>query len=64
MTSVMIFDKERVTVDSGITIEKAVSASGRFSDTYIYVINGTPVPMTTVIENDVEIKAIRIASGG
>ena len=64
MAAVIIFGKERVTVSSCVTIEMSVSASGKFPDTYLYIIDGKPVPMTTIIEDGAEIEAIRIASGG
>jgi len=61
---VIVFGKERISVDSGVTIEKAISSLGKFPDTFLYIFSGNPVPMTTVIEDGAEIEAVRIASGG
>jgi hypothetical protein len=58
------FGKETIEVIIGDTIEKTVSGSGRLPDTFLYILNGKPVPMTTVIKDGDIIKALRIASGG
>ena len=64
MAAVIAFGKDRMNVDSGITIEKAISSLGKYPDTFLYIFRGSPVPMTIVIEDGAEIEAIRIASGG
>ena len=56
--------KEMIDVIIGDTIEKNISSSGRLPDTFLYILNGKPVPMTTVVKDGDEIKAVRIASGG
>jgi len=56
--------KERIEAFIGDTIEKNISSSGRLPDTFLYILNGKPVPMTTVVKEGDEIKAVRIASGG
>jgi|GEM_PF-461171 len=58
------FGKETVEAVIGDTIEKNILASGRLPDTFLYILNGNPVPMTAVVKKDDEIKAVRIASGG
>lgn len=62
--AVLIFGKERVNVTAGVTIQEAVLSSGKLPDTYLYLITGKPVPMTSRIGETDEIEAIRIASGG
>lgn len=58
------FGKEEVGVEAGRTIADALSSMGRFPDTFIFLMEGRPVPMTSVISDDDEIEAVRIASGG
>jgi hypothetical protein len=58
------FGKETVEAVIGDTIEKNILASGRLPDTFLYILNENPVPMTAVVKKDDEIKAVRIASGG
>lgn len=65
MTMASISFSDRVAeVDAGVTIESAVRMLERHPDAYIYLIDSTPVPMTTVIDAAHSIDAIRIASGG
>jgi len=56
--------KETMNATIGDTIEKNVLSFGRLPDTFLYILNGKPVPMTTVVKEGDEIKAVRIASGG
>ncbi|MBO4797153.1 MAG: hypothetical protein J5494_00020 [Candidatus Methanomethylophilaceae archaeon] len=51
-------------VREGVTVAEAASSSGLRPDSYIFLSGGTPVPMDTVITGDMEIRAIRVASGG
>ncbi len=51
-------------VASGITIEEAVSKEGMHPDSYLYMMNGRPVPMDTVLSDESEVKVLRVASGG
>jgi len=60
----IVFGKENVDVDSGITVQKAVSSAGRLPDTYIYLLKGRPIPMTSTLNDGDVIEAVRIASGG
>jgi len=64
MGAVLIFGNTAADSDSGITIEDAVASSGRLPDTYIFLSDGRPVPMTTVLKDGDRIEAIRVASGG
>lgn len=59
----VIFNGTAEEADPGMTIEDFVRSTGRHPDAFIYLVNGIPVPMTSVIGDDV-IDAIRIASGG
>ena len=49
---------------SGMTIEQAISENGLHPDSYLYLIDGKPVPMDTVIGEETFVKAMRVASGG
>jgi sulfur carrier protein len=60
---VIIVSGQELKVDPGYTIQEAVSAEGLHPDAYLYLIDGRPVPMDTVI-GDSTVKAMRVASGG
>lgn len=49
---------------AGTTIETAVRESGFLPDAYIFLVNGRPMPMDTPMEDTMNIKAIKVASGG
>jgi len=60
----LIVSGEMYIVASGVTIEEAVSKEGMHPDSYLYMINGKPVPMDTVLTDESEVKVLRVASGG
>ena len=60
---ISILGKDLV-VENGQTIEKAISDNGFHPDSYLYLIEGKPVPMDTVITDSMVVKAMRVASGG
>jgi len=60
----IIFGKDSVEVSAGITVEKAVSSAGKLPDTYLYLLNGRPIPMTSTLDDGDVVEAVRIASGG
>jgi sulfur carrier protein len=51
-------------VRNGQTIQQAVSELGLHPDSYLYLVDGKPVPMDTVIADGMVVKAMRVASGG
>ena len=51
-------------VGSGKTIQQAVSEQGLYLDSFLYLIDGKPVPMDTVIGDSAVVKAVKVASGG
>lgn len=51
-------------VGAGMTIQQAVSGLGFHPDSYLYLIEGKPVPMDTDITDSMVIRAIKVASGG
>ncbi|MBE6527866.1 MAG: hypothetical protein E7Z64_01670 [Thermoplasmata archaeon] len=63
MGMIIIMGKE-LQVGSGITIEQAILDNGYHPDSFLYMIDGRPVPMDTVIGDPAVVKAIRVASGG
>ena len=56
--------KDVIEVEGGVTIEQAVLSRSMHPDSYLYLMNGKPVPMDTVIPEDGEVKVVRVASGG
>ena len=60
----IIIGKEKLDVDPGITIEDAMISIGKHPDAFLFLFNGKPVPMTTVLEDGMSVEALRVASGG
>ena len=58
------FGKEKVKVNAGKSIEDTVRSIGRFPDTFIFIVNGNPVPMTSILSENDNVEAVKIASGG
>ena len=55
---------KELAIKEGQTIEEAVLENGLHPDSYLYLIDGKPVPMDTVIEGDMKVRAMKVASGG
>ncbi len=53
-----------IEASSGMTIEQVISENGLHPDSYLYLIDGKPVPMDTVVSEETFVKAMRVASGG
>ncbi|MBR1452101.1 MAG: MoaD/ThiS family protein [Candidatus Methanomethylophilaceae archaeon] len=51
-------------VAEGKTVQQAVSDLGFHPDSYLYLVDGRPVPMDTVIADSMTVRAMRVASGG
>ena len=49
---------------TGSTICDSMSSNGFHPDSYLYLIDGKPVPMDTVVSDETVVKAMRVASGG
>jgi len=64
MAAHLIIGKEKLDVDPGITIEDAMISAGKHPDAFLFLFNGRPVPMTTTLEDEMTIEALRVASGG
>ncbi len=60
----IVLSGKEIQAESGTTIQQAISANGYHPDAYLYLIDGKPVPMDTVITDDMTVKAVRVASGG
>lgn len=58
LMALISFSDASVEVLPGRTIQAAVSAAGRLPDAYIFLIDGRPVPMDTVLLEDVEVRAV------
>ena len=63
VVKIIILDNEHC-VESEITICDAVRSIGLAPDSFIFMVNGKPVPMDTLIADGDTIKAIKVASGG
>ncbi len=48
----------------GTTIAEAASACGIRPNAYIFMVDGKPVPMDSLVPEEGEIHAVRVASGG
>ena len=64
MGAVIIIGGDRIEAEPGRTVADAFSSSRRYPDAYLFLIEGTPVPMDTVLEDGMSVKALRVASGG
>lgn len=51
-------------VAEGKTVQQAVSDLGLHPDSFLYLVDGRPVPMDTVIADSMTVRAMRVASGG
>lgn len=51
-------------VAEGKTVQQVVSDLGFHPDSYLYLVDGRPVPMDTVITDSMTVRAMRVASGG
>ncbi|MCL2608226.1 MAG: hypothetical protein FWD92_06745 [Methanomassiliicoccaceae archaeon] len=60
----LVFGNERVDVAAGVTIEDAMIALGKHPDSFLFLLNGKPIPVTTVLDHEHVINALRVASGG
>jgi len=56
--------KEVLDIVTKMTIEEAMISYGKHPDAFLFLINGRPVPMTTLLDGDVTVEALRVASGG
>jgi len=64
VTASIIFGDGKIDVVNGVTIEKAMISAGLFPDAFLFLRNGRPIPMTTVLEGGDSVDAVRVASGG
>jgi len=51
-------------MECGQTIADATRSLGLAPDAFIFIIGGRPVPMDTLITDGIQIKAVKVASGG
>ena len=51
-------------VTAGRTIQRAVSDLGLHPDSFLYLVDGRPVPLDTVVAEGMAVRAVRVASGG
>jgi sulfur carrier protein ThiS len=45
-------------------IDSLMQSWGFYPDSYLYIMEGVPVPSDTVISDDERVDAVRVASGG
>ena len=63
MSTITVSGKEIETA-VGLTIEENILKAGLLPDAYLYIMDGRPVPMDTKVEDSMQIRAIKVASGG
>jgi len=51
-------------IDPVGTIYSAVTSMGLMPETFVFLIDGTPVPMDTPLTDGITVKSIKVASGG
>lgn len=64
MAAVIHIQGKKHEVGVGITLDEAIVSCGLLPNAFLYLMDGVPVPSDTVLGDGMEIKAIRIASGG
>ena len=60
----MLIAGKELDITAGTTIEQAVIDNGYHPDSFLYVVGGRPVPMDTVVTDNMVVKAMKVASGG
>ncbi len=64
MSATIRIGKDNKDVKVGATIESAMRSLDLYPDSFLYLLNGMPIPMDTSIEDGMAIKALKVASGG
>ncbi|MCL2711843.1 MAG: hypothetical protein FWD37_01005 [Methanomassiliicoccaceae archaeon] len=64
MDAVLNIGNRELKISAPITIEDAVLSVNEHPDAFLYLLNGRPVPMTTLFEDKMTVDALRVASGG
>jgi Sulfur transfer protein involved in thiamine biosynthesis len=64
MTVLIAVGKKEHLVDPEGTIASALCSIDLMPDTFLFFIDEKPVPMDTILEDGMNIKAIKVASGG
>ena len=64
MTAEITINGKTYEVESGVTIADAVRGTGNNPSSFLFAVDGNPVPMDSPIQDDWLIKAIKVASGG
>lgn len=64
MTVKILIGESNHEVEASGTVAEAVNSLNIRSNAYLYLINNVPVPSDTPLEKGMEIKTLRVASGG
>jgi sulfur carrier protein len=64
MVAIIRIGKEEKEAHPGMTIESVMISMKMYPDSFLYLLNGVPIPMDTLIEDGMVIKALKVASGG
>jgi Sulfur transfer protein involved in thiamine biosynthesis len=64
MTVLIVIGKKEHCMDSGGTIASTLCSMDLMPDTFLFFVNEKPVPMDTILEDGMTVKAIKVASGG
>ncbi|MDY0293844.1 MAG: hypothetical protein RBQ77_04680 [Candidatus Methanomethylophilaceae archaeon] len=62
--AVILFGDRTEDVGSRGTVESAMVSLGIPPDSYLFLSDGVPIPMDTLLTEDLRVRAIRVASGG
>lgn len=55
---------ETIEGEAGETIEAVMRRSGMVPDAFLFLVDNRPVPMDTPITDGMNVRAIKVASGG
>ncbi len=63
MSTITVSGKS-IDTKNGLSIEENIKNAGMLPDAYLYIMDGRPIPMDTKVEDSMQIRAIKVASGG
>lgn len=64
MTATILINKDTYEVEAAGTVAEAVNSLSLRSNAYLYLVNNVPVPSDTPLKKGMEVKTLRVASGG
>ncbi|MDR0523558.1 MAG: (2Fe-2S)-binding protein [Candidatus Methanoplasma sp.] len=64
MSATIMLGGRAVEARPGETIASAMRSAGMIADAFLFLMDGRPVPMDTVLAEGASVKALKVASGG